>query len=139
MFFCYEYDTLTFDFIQSIVKISDSWGEAVSDGQTLRIRGGYLMEKAKKLLGDSCFDRYFFWLLIAVELLMSFTFLGYIHIPPISVTTAYIPILAAGCLFSPVQSVIIGIVFGITSMYKASASFVFNIFFNLFHFFRYFM
>ncbi len=96
----------------------------MSDGQALRIRGGYLMEKAKKLLGDSCFDRYFFWLLIAVELLMSFTFLGYIHIPPISVTTAYIPILAAGSLFSPVQSVIVGIVFGITSMYKASASYV---------------
>lgn len=93
-------------------------------GWTLRIRGGYLMKTKKGLWGASCFDRYFFWFLIAVELLMSFTFLGYIHIPPISVTTAYIPILAAGCLFGPVQSVLMGLIFGIASMFKASASYV---------------
>ena len=29
---------------------------------------------------------------------MSFTFLGFIHIDPISLTTAYIPIVVAGCL-----------------------------------------
>ncbi len=72
----------------------------------------------------SCFDRYFFGILIAVELLMSFTFLGYIHLPPISVTIAYLPILVAGCLFHPAQSAWIGLIFGITSMYKASASYV---------------
>lgn len=82
------------------------------------------MKKAKNMWGDSCFDRYLFWFFIAVELLMSFTFLGYIHIPPISVTTAYIPILAAGCLLGPEQSVMVGFVFGIASMYKASASYV---------------
>lgn len=82
------------------------------------------MKIEKKLWGGSCFDRYSFWLLIAIELLMSFTFLGYIHIPPISVTTAYIPILVAGCLFHPAQSVMMGLVFGIASMYKASASYV---------------
>ena len=82
------------------------------------------MKRTKKLWGTSCFDRYSFWLFIAVELLMSFTFLGYIHIPPISVTTAYIPILAAGCLLGPFQSVMVGFAFGIASMYKASASYV---------------
>lgn len=82
------------------------------------------MKVVKKLRGNSCFDRYFFGILVAIELLMSFTFLGYIHIPPISVTAAYLPILVAGCLFGPQQSVLMGVVFGVASMYKASASYV---------------
>lgn len=82
------------------------------------------MKTIKKLWGDSCFDRYFFLLLIAVEFLMSFTFLGFLHIPPISVTIAYLPMLVAGCLFGPVQSVSVGLAFGVSSMYKASASYV---------------
>lgn len=72
----------------------------------------------------SCFDRYFFGILVAVEIFMSFTSLGYIHIPPISITTAYIPILMAGCLLGPVQALIMGGVFGIAGMYKASAFYV---------------
>ena len=60
----------------------------------LRIREGYGMKTIKKLWNYSCFDCYAFGILIAVELLMSFTFLGYLHIPPISVTIAYLPILA---------------------------------------------
>ena len=36
--------------------------------------------------------------LIAIELLMSFSFLGYLHAEPISITTAYIPVLLAGAL-----------------------------------------
>ncbi len=82
------------------------------------------MNFIKKLWDHSRFDRYFLGILIAVELLMSFTFLGYIHIPPISVTIAYIPILIAGCLLGPAQSAIVGLVFGTASMYKASASYV---------------
>lgn len=73
---------------------------------------------------NSCFDRYAFGILIAIELLMSFTFLGYVHIPPISITIAYLPILAAGCLFGPAESTIAGLVFGIASMYKASSFYV---------------
>lgn len=80
--------------------------------------------KQKKRWGGSCFERYAFGILIAIELLMSFTFLGYIHIPPISVTIAYLPILIAGCLFGPLQSVGVGFAFGAASMYKASASYV---------------
>lgn len=34
--------------------------------------------------------------LIAAELLMSFSFFGYFHVEPISVTTAYLPVLLAG-------------------------------------------
>lgn len=82
------------------------------------------MKTIKKLWNYSCFDCYAFGILIAVELLMSFTFLGYLHIPPISVTIAYLPILAAGCLLSPAHSVVVGFTFGIASMYKASSSYV---------------
>lgn len=46
----------------------------------------------------SSLDSYVFAILIAFELLMSFTFLGYVHIPPVSITFAYIPILIAACL-----------------------------------------
>lgn len=82
------------------------------------------MKTTKKLWSDYCFERYAFCILIAIELLMSFTYLGYIHIPPISVTIAYLPILVAGCLFGPIQSSIIGCIFGMASMYKASAYYV---------------
>ncbi len=90
----------------------------------LMLREGCMMKTIKKRWNGSCFDRYSFGIIIAIELLMSFTFLGYIHIPPISVTIAYVPILVAGCLYGPKQSVVLGIVFGIASMYKASASYV---------------
>ena len=41
---------------------------------------------------------YLLWALIAAELLMSFSFFGYLHIEPISITIAYVPVLLAGCL-----------------------------------------
>lgn len=70
------------------------------------------------------FEKYVFVLLLAIELIMSFTFLGFIHIDPISFTTAYIPIVVAGCLLGPLESTVIGLVFGLASMYKASALYV---------------
>ena len=70
------------------------------------------------------FEKYVFVLLLAIELIMSFTFLGFIHIDPISLTTAYIPIVVAGCLLGPLESILIGLVFGLASMYKASALYV---------------
>ena len=69
------------------------------------------------------FEKYVFVLLLAIELIMSFTFLGFIHIDPISLT-AYIPIVVAGCLLGPLESTLIGLVFGLASMYKASALYV---------------
>lgn len=69
-------------------------------------------------------ERYLFELLIAVEVLLSFTLFGYIHIPPISITTAFIPILIAGCLLGPLESTVLGFVFGLSSMFKASAGYV---------------
>ena len=79
---------------------------------------------AKGSGGASSFDRYIFAMLIALEFLMSFTFLGYIHLPPISITTAYIPILVAACILGVSQAAVVGTVFGLCSMYKASATYV---------------
>lgn len=67
---------------------------------------------------------YLFVLLAAVEVLISFTLFGYIHIPPLSITTAFIPILVAGCLLGPLESTALGLVFGLASMFKASAGYV---------------
>ena len=72
----------------------------------------------------SKFDRYAFGILLAIELIMSFTFLGYLHIPPISITIAYIPIIAAGCIFGITEAAVTGLFFGLGSMYKASAFYV---------------
>ena len=62
--------------------------------------------------------------LSATELLMSFSFLGYLHIEPISITFSYIPVLLAGCLMGPVESSVLGALFGLSSLWKASAFYV---------------
>ncbi len=80
--------------------------------------------KCAKSEKKSAFDTYIFIVLVCLEVLMSFTFLGYIHVPPISVTFAYIPILIAACLLGTAQSTVIGVVFGLASMYKSSAHYV---------------
>lgn len=67
---------------------------------------------------------YAFILLMALELLMSFTFLGYMHIPPISITFAYIPILIAACLLGTLRTTVVGAAFGLASMDKSTAAYV---------------
>lgn len=67
---------------------------------------------------------YLLWALIAAELLMSFSFFGYLHIEPISITIAYIPVLLAGCLLGPWEAALVGAVFGTASMWKASAFYI---------------
>ena len=62
--------------------------------------------------------------LIALEFLMSFSFLGYFHVEPISITIAYVPVLFAGALLGPWEATAVGTAFGLTSMWKASASYV---------------
>lgn len=62
--------------------------------------------------------------MIAVEFFMSFSFMGYVHIAPISLTFVYIPVMVAGCILGPKNSTIVGAVFGIASMWRASAFYV---------------
>ena len=49
----------------------------------------------------SSFDRYLFEICLAVELLMSFSFLGYLHFSSMSVTIAYIAGDGHGFCFRP--------------------------------------
>ncbi len=62
--------------------------------------------------------------LLALEMLMSFSFLGYLHVEPISITFAYIPVLLAGALLGPLEGTAVGAVFGLASLWKASAGYV---------------
>ena len=80
--------------------------------------------KNHRHIKKSYFDRYLFEMLLALEVLMSFTFLGYIHLPPISITIAYIPIIIAASLLGTAQSTYVSLVFGLASMFKASANYV---------------
>lgn len=73
---------------------------------------------------DKNSHRYLLWALIALELFMSFSYFGYIHIEPISLTLVYIPVLVTGCLMGPKESALVGAVFGLASMWKASAFYV---------------
>ena len=61
---------------------------------------------------------YVLCMLIFCELFMSFSFLGYIHIEPISITFTYIPVMMAGCLLGPKEAALVGAVFGLASMWK---------------------
>ena len=51
-------------------------------------------------------DWYVLMALIALELLMSFSFLGYFHIAPISITIAFLPVRLAGALLGPLESTV---------------------------------
>ena len=82
------------------------------------------MEKRRAWQRIPRFKTYQFVGLAAVEFLMSFTFLGYIHVEPISITVAYLPILLAGCFLGVWQAAAMGLFFGLASMYKASAYYV---------------
>ena len=55
---------------------------------------------------DGSIRWYLLGILVAVELLMSFSFLGYFHVEPISITIAYIPVLAAGALIAAACAVL---------------------------------
>lgn len=70
------------------------------------------------------YDTYVLIMLTAIELLMSFTFFGYIHIEPISITFAFIPVLMAAYLLGVKQSAFLGLVFGLASMYKATTYYI---------------
>ena len=61
-------------------------------------------------------------LLIAVEIVMAFTPFGLIMIPPISITLLHIPIIIAGIVIGTSGGAILGGVFGIISIYKATTA-----------------
>lgn len=59
-------------------------------------------------------------LLIALEAVMAFTPLGFIMIPPISITILHIPVIIGAILMGPTCGGILGGAFGLLSMIKAT-------------------
>lgn len=60
--------------------------------------------------------------LVALEFFLGFSGLGYIHTSTISISTLHIPVLLAALLFGPKDGALLGIIFGLTSIWNASTS-----------------
>lgn len=80
--------------------------------------------KVRTLLKQNSMRFHLLVILIGAEMLMSFSFLGYMHTDIISITFAYIPVLLAGAVLGVPDAVIAGAVFGLASMWKAGANHV---------------
>ncbi len=75
-------------------------------------------------------------LLTAIMLVMAFTPLGYIPLGFMNATTMHIPVIIGACLLGPKMGGVLGGLFGLTSVFKATiqpniTSFVFTPFYSL--------
>ena len=59
-------------------------------------------------------------ILIALEIVLAFSWLGFIHVQPLSLTTLHIPVLLAALFLGKWPGALLGGVFGLLSMWKAS-------------------
>ena len=59
-------------------------------------------------------------LLIALLAVLTFTPLGYLVIPPVSITFLHIPVIIGAILLGPKDGAILGLAFGITAMVRAT-------------------
>ena len=59
---------------------------------------------------------------ISLDLIFSFSIFGYISLEPLALTTVHIPVILAGMLAGPTGGALTGLVFGLTSMWKASVT-----------------
>lgn len=80
--------------------------------------------KFRTILSQNSVHFHILIILISIEMLMSFSFLGYMHTDFISITFAYIPVLVAGAIYGVPDAVTVGAVFGLASMWKAGANYV---------------
>lgn len=74
-------------------------------------------------------------LLVALELVLAFTPLGYIPLGFMNATTMHIPVILGACLLGPKMGGVLGAVFGVTSVVRATitpnlTSFVFTPFYS---------
>lgn len=74
-------------------------------------------------------------LLTAIMIVMAFTPLGYIPLPFMNATTMHIPVIIGACLLGPKTGAVLGGIFGLTSVVKATiqpniTSFVFTPFYS---------
>lgn len=63
---------------------------------------------------------YKFSVMVAIELLLAFSPLGYIEMKPFTVTLMHIPVIAGAFFLGPFEGMVLGGIFGLTSMWKAS-------------------
>lgn len=59
-------------------------------------------------------------ILIALLAVLTFTPLGFIMVPPVSITLMHIPVIIGAVMMGPVEGGILGLAFGIFSMIKAT-------------------
>ena len=59
-------------------------------------------------------------MLIAIQAILTFTPLGFIMIPPISITIMHIPVIIGAVTMGPLFGGILGASFGVMSMLKAT-------------------
>ena len=62
------------------------------------------------------------WLMISIEVVFAFSYLGFIVIPPISVTTVHILVLIAAMLLGTADGVVVSVIFALTSIWQATVS-----------------
>lgn len=77
-----------------------------------------------------------FAMLLAIELLLIFTPLGFVPVGPIKATTLHIPVIVAGILLGPLEGAGLGLVFGLASLITNTVaptvtSFVFSPFYSV--------
>ena len=60
--------------------------------------------------------------LMALEIIFAFSYLGFIIIPPISITTMHLLVMIAAMILGTRESVAVSLVFALTSMWQAGVS-----------------
>lgn len=63
-----------------------------------------------------------FSLLLTIQLILGFTPLGLIMIPPVSITLLHVPVIICGILMGPLWGGLLGFVFGSISIFKATTA-----------------
>ena len=58
-------------------------------------------------------------MLVSIELVLGVTPLGFIAIPPVSITTMHIPVIIGAIMLGPFAGGVLGLTFGLISMYLA--------------------
>ena len=58
-------------------------------------------------------------LLVSIELVLGLTPLGFLAIPPVSITTMHIPVIIGAIILGPTAGGVLGLAFGLISMYSA--------------------
>ncbi|MDR1567377.1 MAG: ECF transporter S component [Streptococcaceae bacterium] len=69
-----------------------------------------------------------FSILVALILILSFTPLGFIPIPPLNPTTIHIPVIVGAIILGPLYGGALGAIFGLISLFRATlqANFIFS-------------